>query len=43
MSGPIGFTLNGQEVEAAPGESIWEVAARLGVEIPHLCHAPAPG
>jgi len=43
MSGTIGFTLNGQEVEAAPGETIWQVAKRLGVEIPHLCYAPEPG
>ncbi len=43
MSGAIAFTLNGQEVEAAPGESIWQVAQRQGVEIPHLCHSPEPG
>ncbi len=43
MSGPIVFSLNGQEAEAAPGESIWQVAQRQGVEIPHLCHAPEPG
>ena len=35
-----GFTLNGQVVQAAPGESIWQVAQRVGVAIPHLCHAP---
>ena len=33
----IRFTLNGQEVEAADGETIWQVAHRLGEEIPHLC------
>jgi formate dehydrogenase major subunit len=43
MSDAIAFTLNGQEVEAAPGETIWQVAQRLGVEIPHLCYAPEPG
>ncbi|MHA1568155.1 MAG: 2Fe-2S iron-sulfur cluster-binding protein, partial [Alphaproteobacteria bacterium] len=43
MSETIRFTLDGDEVEAAPGESIWRVAAREGVEIPHLCHAPEPG
>ena len=43
MSDTIRFTLDGQEVEAAPGETIWTVANRLGVEIPHLCHRPAPG
>ncbi len=43
MSGAITFTLNGQEVEAAPGETIWQVAQRQGVEIPHLCYSPEPG
>ena len=43
MSGTIPFSLNGQEVEAAPGKTIWQVAQRHGVEIPHLCHAPEPG
>ncbi|MBT5108891.1 MAG: formate dehydrogenase subunit alpha [Rhodospirillaceae bacterium] len=38
----ISFTLNGDPVEAAPGETIWQVANRLGVEIPHLCYAPEP-
>ncbi|WP_211847524.1 formate dehydrogenase subunit alpha [Neoroseomonas eburnea] len=37
------FTLDGREVEAAPGETIWTVAQRAGTEIPHLCHRPAPG
>ena len=39
----IRFTLNGQEVEAQEGETIWQVAHRLGEEIPHLCYAPEPG
>ncbi|CAA9284109.1 MAG: Tungsten-containing formate dehydrogenase alpha subunit, partial [uncultured Acetobacteraceae bacterium] len=39
----IRFTLDGREVDAAPGESIWTVANREGVEIPHLCHLPRPG
>jgi formate dehydrogenase major subunit len=43
MSEPIKFLLDGQEVEAAPGETIWQVANRRGVEIPHLCYTPAPG
>ncbi len=37
MSAPIKFTLNGGEIEARPGETIWQVADRLGIEIPHLC------
>ena len=43
MSEPIRFNLNGEEVEAAPGETIWQVAQRRGVEIPHLCWQPEPG
>ena len=39
----ISFTLNGQEVEAREGETIWQAAHRLGVEIPHLCYSPEPG
>ncbi|MEM6487513.1 MAG: formate dehydrogenase subunit alpha [Pseudomonadota bacterium] len=38
----IRFTLNGREVDALPGESIWEVARRMGTRIPHLCHKDAP-
>ncbi len=43
MTETIRFTLDGSEVEARPGETIWQVAKRLGVEIPHLCHLPEPG
>src|SRR5215472_15268504 len=43
MTDAIKFTLDGAEVEAAPGETIWQVANRRGVEIPHLCYSPAPG
>jgi formate dehydrogenase major subunit len=43
MSEAIPFTLDGQEVSAARGETIWQVAARHGIRIPHLCHAPEPG
>ena len=39
MSG-IDFQLNGQPVTAAPGETLWDTAKRLGIEIPHLCHKP---
>jgi formate dehydrogenase major subunit len=35
-----GFSLNGQSVEALPGETLWQVAQRLGLAIPHLCHQP---
>jgi formate dehydrogenase major subunit len=36
----IVFTLNGAQVAATPGESILEVADRLGVSIPRLCYKP---
>ena len=36
------FTLDGQEVTAATGETIWQVAKRLGTTIPHLCHSEQP-
>ncbi|MGB6309861.1 MAG: formate dehydrogenase subunit alpha [Steroidobacteraceae bacterium] len=37
------FELDGEQVEAQPGETIWAVAQRRGTHIPHLCHKPAPG
>jgi len=43
MSETITFTLDGRDVTAAPDETIWQVAAREGVAIPHLCHSAAPG
>jgi formate dehydrogenase major subunit len=43
MTGNITFTLDGAEVEAAFGLTIWEVAHGRGLVIPHLCHKPAPG
>ncbi len=43
MSDAIRFTLDGREVEAQPGETLWQVAQRLGTTIPHLCYAHKPG
>ncbi|MFK7877482.1 MAG: formate dehydrogenase subunit alpha [Paracoccaceae bacterium] len=43
MSGKVTFTLDGQQVEADAGLTIWEVAHGRGLVIPHLCHKPAPG
>src|ERR687892_1192590 len=43
MTDVITFTLDGREVEARPGETIWQVAAREGTLIPHLCWLPEPG
>src|SRR5262249_11744354 len=42
MSDPIKFMLDGREVTAEAGETIWQVADRLGNEIPHLCWQPYP-
>ncbi|WP_299735479.1 formate dehydrogenase subunit alpha [uncultured Roseobacter sp.] len=43
MSDKITFTMDGQEVQADAGMTIWEVANGRGLVIPHLCHKPAPG
>ena len=46
LDGPtenIKFLLDGQEVWAEPGETIWQAARRSGTEIPHLCYSPEPG
>ncbi len=39
----ISFSLNGRDVTAEDGETIWQVAHRHGTTIPHLCYHPAPG
>ncbi len=38
--GPVVFSLNGEDVTAAPGETIIQAADRLGVAIPRLCYKP---
>ena len=43
MSEKINFFINGEEAEAEPGQTIWQVAKSRDVDIPHLCHAPKPG
>ena len=43
MSAPVRFTLDGRAAAAEPGETLWEAAARLGTDIPHLCHMPQRG
>jgi formate dehydrogenase major subunit len=40
---PVKFFLDGCEVEARAGETIWQAAKRVGVDIPHLCYSPEPG
>jgi formate dehydrogenase major subunit len=37
------FELDGVQVRARAGETLWEVARRVGTTIPHLCHRPQPG
>jgi formate dehydrogenase major subunit len=39
----ISFTLDGKKVTAKKEETIWQVAKRIGVAIPHLCWKDAPG
>jgi len=39
----VTFSLNGKNVTAFEGTSIWEVARAEGELIPHLCHKPEPG
>jgi formate dehydrogenase major subunit len=43
MTASITFTLDGKQVTAEPGETIWQVAKRQGTDIPHLCWLPEPG
>ena len=40
---PVTFTLDGRSIEAAPGETIWQAAARHGTDIPHLCYKDSAG
>jgi formate dehydrogenase major subunit len=40
---PIKFTLDGREVEAPAGETIFRTARRYGIELPNLCYSPSPG
>ena len=43
MSGAVRFALDGRPAVAAPGETLWQAADRLGVAIPRLCHTPQRG
>ena len=40
---PVSFNLDGKTVEAQPGETIWQAAARHGTDIPHLCYRDSDG
>ncbi len=39
----ISFVMDGQDVTAFEGETIWDVAKRHGKDIPHLCHKDQTG
>src|SRR5712692_8441111 len=39
----IRFSLDGREVEAPEGETIFRAARRYGIKLPHLCYSPKPG
>jgi formate dehydrogenase major subunit len=43
MSKTITFELDGKQVTAKAGQSIWDVAKQQGTTIPHLCHADRIG
>jgi len=42
MTEGILFSLDGKEVTARTGQSIWDVAKENGTQIPHLCHTDRP-
>ena len=42
MSTDVVFSLDGADVAAHPGESIWDVTERLGVHVPHMCSGLNP-
>src|SRR5580658_9456963 len=37
------FSIDDREVDIRPGETIFNAAGRLGIELPHLCYSPKPG
>jgi formate dehydrogenase major subunit len=39
----IRFTLDGRDVEAPEGETIFQTARRHGIDLPRLCYSPEPG
>ncbi|MBL8332527.1 MAG: (2Fe-2S)-binding protein, partial [Rubrivivax sp.] len=34
----VEFRLDGRTLQAEAGDTLWQAAARAGIEIPHLCH-----
>lgn len=43
VSKKITLTLDGKKVVATQGETIWDIAKREGLLLPHLCHADEVG
>ena len=43
MSENIKFKIDGNEYVANNDESIWDVAKKNNIDIPHLCYSPEPG
>ena len=43
MTDKIKFSIDGKEYLAEPTESIWDVAKKNNIDIPHLCYSPEPG
>ncbi|MFA7431240.1 MAG: 2Fe-2S iron-sulfur cluster-binding protein, partial [Rhodospirillaceae bacterium] len=39
----VTFTLDGRAVTAEASETLWQVAQRHGITLPHKCHHPEPG
>ncbi len=39
----VRFTLNGMEVEGRADETLFKIARRYDVKVPHLCYSPKPG
>jgi formate dehydrogenase major subunit len=40
---PNTFTIDGRETDIRADETIFRAAARLGIDLPHLCYSPKPG
>src|ERR1700761_6358067 len=40
---PNTFTIDGTGIDIRPEETIFRAAARLGIDLPHLCYTPKPG
>src|SRR5271163_2340494 len=40
---PNSFLIDDREIEIRDGETIFNAAGRLGIELPHLCYLPKPG